>query len=173
MLLGFMGAGKSTIGPLVAERLGWRFIDVDQEIMRQEGMTIAELFRTRGEEAFRALENRLTAGLSCHARTVLAPGGGWVLRPGALDSLPDSACTVWLRVSPEEAVRRLRGTLDDRPLLAGADPLAQARELLAQREPLYARAHHIVDVDARAPEDVARQIAALIATGDHGGDEEG
>ena len=173
VLVGISGAGKSTVGPLLAKRLGWRFIDFDEEIVRTAGRSIAEIFRTDGEAAFRALERRLTRELSSVADTVVAPGGGWITDSDALAGLPRSARVIWLRVSPEEAVRRLQQSPVERPLLAGPDPAARAREILLRREPLYQQAHHTIDVDARAPEAIVREIVALIGIEDHGHSEEG
>jgi shikimate kinase len=172
VLVGFMGAGKSTVGPLLARRLGWRFTDIDEEIVRRTGASVAEIFRSRGESAFRAMERELTAALSSGPDTVIAPGGGWILQPGALESLPGTARVVWLRVSPEEAVRRLRNDPIERPLLAGPDPLGQARALLPLREPAYRRAHYTVDADARAPADIAAEIAALLDLEGHGDEDQ-
>ena len=162
VLIGFMAAGKTTVGRKVAKRLGWRFIDLDEEIVRRTGATIAELFRERGEPAFRALERRLTDELSCEQRVVLAPGGGWVTDPAAFDRLSASSVVVWLRVSPEEAVRRARRSRTKRPLLAGPDRLERARTILAAREPMYRKAHHVIDVDGRTAAEVAADIARLV-----------
>jgi shikimate kinase len=172
VLIGFMGAGKTTVGRLLARDLGWRFVDVDEEIVRRAGTSIATLFRERGESVFRELEQRLTQELSWLADTVIAPGGGWILRPGALDGLPSTTRVVWLRVSAEEAVRRLRDTSTERPLLAGPDPLARAHGLMAEREPLYRRADHTIDTNARAPDAIAREIASLLQIEDHGNEEQ-
>lgn len=173
VLVGLSGAGKSTVGPLLAERLGWRFIDFDEQIARDAGTTIAEIFRTEGEASFRERERRLTRELSSVAHAVVAPGGGWITDPGALAGLPRGARVIWLRVSPEEAVHRLRGSTIERPLLAGAGALRRAHEILAARERLYRQAHHTIDVDARAPADIAREIAALLETEADGDSEEG
>jgi shikimate kinase len=173
VLVGLSGAGKSTVGPLLAQYLGWRFLDFDEEIARDAGTSIAEIFRTGGETSFRERERRLTRELSSVAHTVVAPGGGWITDPGALAGLPRSARVIWLRVSPEEAVRRLRGSTIERPLLAGPDPLRQALERAAAREPLYRQAHHTIDVDARAPADIVRDIAALLEAEADGDSEEG
>jgi shikimate kinase len=162
-LIGFMAAGKTTVGRLLADRLGWRFVDVDEEIVRRSGETVPEIFRLHGEAVFRALEARLTAELRSLDRAVIAPGGGWVTTPSALDDLPDGTVVVWLRVSAEEAIRRV-GPAADRPLLAGADPLARARSLIAERESLYRRADLTIDVDGRSPAAIAAEIAARLAT---------
>ena len=172
VLVGLSGAGKSTVGPLLAQHLGWRFLDFDEQIARDAGASIAEIFRTGGEMSFRERERRLTRELSSVAHTVVAPGGGWITDPGALAGLPRGARVIWLRVSAEEAVRRLRGSAIERPLLAG-DPLRRAREILAEREPLYRQAHHTIDVDARAPADIVREIATLLETEADGDSEEG
>jgi shikimate kinase len=153
-----MAAGKSTVGPLLARALGWRFRDLDVEIERHTGATVPELFRTRGERAFRALEQELTAGLLQESGTVIAPGGGWAASAGALEQLPGGVCAVWLRVSAEEAVRRALASGQERPLLAGRDPLRIARDLLGAREASYARAAVHVDVDGRTPQEVAAAI---------------
>ena len=159
VLIGLPGAGKSTVGPLLAARLGWRFTDVDEEITRRTGRTVAGLFRTEGEPAFRALERDLTAALSSVSHRVLAPGGGWAVQPGALDALPPEAATVWLRVSPAEAIRRLRGSPVIRPLLAAADPLAALEALAGQRHDIYARADLTVDADGEHADHIADTIA--------------
>jgi shikimate kinase len=163
-----MAAGKSTIGKLLADRLGWRFLDPDVEIARRTGTTIAEIFRTDGEAAFRALERELTASLHSVPPVVLAPGGGWITNPGAVEALPPGSILVWLRVSAEEAVRRALAASDERPLLAGPDPLAAARTLLAAREPLYAAADLVVDVEGRDPADIVQEITDSIGLEPYG-----
>jgi shikimate kinase len=160
VLVGLPGSGKTVTGSLLARALGWTFYDIDAEITRRTGLSVAQLFQTHGEVAFRAMEVRLTAELSSLADTVLAPGGGWAAQPGALDGLPPGTAIVWLRVSPEEAIRRLRGSpLRERPLLAGPDPLATMRSLLHQRSEYYERADLIVAVDDRGAEEISLTIS--------------
>jgi shikimate kinase len=159
VLVGFMAAGKSTVGRLLAESLGWRFVDIDAEIERSTDSTVAGLFRSRGQAAFRQLEReRMEAFLREHD-IVIAAGGGWAAQHDALDSVPDSAFVVWLNVSAEEAVRRAAREGDTRPLLAVSDPIGAARVLLAEREPSYGRADLRIDVNDRDPRDIAAAIA--------------
>lgn len=162
LLTGFMGAGKTTVGRRLAKTLGWDFIDLDDRIVQQAGMSIAEIFRRSGETAFRALESRLTGELSSVDRTVIAPGGGWILDPANSERLPPLTCTVWLRVSAEEAVRRIRSTGAERPLLAGTDPVAVAATLMERRRARYAAADVVIDVDGLAPAEVVDQIRSRI-----------
>ncbi|HEX7052122.1 MAG TPA: shikimate kinase [Longimicrobiales bacterium] len=162
ILVGFMAAGKSTVGRRLADLLGWVFIDFDEEIERRTGISIPEIFRLRGEPAFRALEAELTEEVAGIEHAVLAPGGGWITQPELLDAFGPETLVVWLRISPAEAVRRASRTLSHRPLLASApDPIAAARTLIREREPLYRLADVVVDVDGRDPEELAEEIAEL------------
>ena len=164
VLVGFMAAGKSSVGRKLAESLDWGFIDFDEEIERRTGTSIPELFRVEGAAAFRALEAELTAEVAEEPWVVLAPGGGWITQPELLEFFDDETLVVWLRISPEEAIRRASGTLSHRPLLASApDPLERARLLIREREPLYRLADVVVEVDGRDVDDVAEEIADLIA----------
>jgi shikimate kinase len=165
VLVGFMGAGKSTVGRLLAHRIGWPFIDLDREIERLAGKPIAALFATLGEPGFRLLEQQATAALAPLRATVLATGGGWVLDPQAHRRLGVSVTRVWLRVSLDEALRRLDDEPVKRPLLAGPDPRAAAAALLHQRESLYAMAEHVIDVDDCSVETIVRRISTLTRTG--------
>ncbi|HKJ91567.1 MAG TPA: shikimate kinase [Longimicrobiales bacterium] len=165
VLVGFMAAGKSTVGRLLAQRLGWRFVDFDTEIEASAGRSIERIFAEEGEAAFRALEAELTRHVAEEHDAVLAPGGGWITQPALVRRLRDGSRMVWLRVSAQEAVRRAAADPIVRPLLEADDPLAEARRLLAAREPQYARADWIVDVDGRTPTDVAREISERLEQG--------
>ena len=147
ILTGLPGSGKSSVGRAVAEQLGRRFLDFDEEIESRTGLSVAELFRTRGEPAFRALELDLTRELSVASGMVLAPGGGWAAIPGALELLRPPGVLVYLRASPEVVLRRMGSSRSARPLLSAPDPLAELRRLLAKREELYLLADHVVDVE--------------------------
>ncbi len=162
VLVGFMAAGKTSVGRRLAQALGWDFVDFDDVIEARTGASIPEIFRTQGEAAFRAMEARLTDEFSRARRVVLAPGGGWVTQPDLMDRLGPGTLIVWLRISPEEAVRRALADSVHRPLLAGADPLGKARLLLDEREEFYYLADTAVDTDGRAIDEVVREIAAKV-----------
>ena len=164
LLVGFMAAGKTTVGRILAKRLGWRFHDVDERIVEETGRSVAELFQSRGEAEFRSLEAARTASFLAESNAVISPGGGWAAMEGSLDALPEGTLTVWLRVSPAEAVRRALGTGVLRPLLACDDPIERARELLALREASYRRAALTVDAEGRDPADIAAEIEKYIRT---------
>jgi shikimate kinase len=169
VLVGFMGAGKTTVGRALADRLGWRFVDADEEVERRAGRGIAELFASDGEPAFRALEAEVVRDLvSMEDHRVIATGGGWAADPTRVPALPPAARAVWLRVSPEVAVRRAHGeglshSSPVRPLLEVDDPLATARALLADREPGYAAAGTRIETDGRKPGDIVGEIVRALA----------
>lgn len=162
VLLGYMASGKSTVGEALARRLEWDYLDFDVEIERREGATVRDIIDAAGEEHFRALEGALTAEAAAADRVVLAPGGGWVTRPEFLDALGPGTLAVWLQVSPEETVRRLRGDTIARPFKDHPDPAGVIAEMLAERIPLYERADLNVPADARSPESIAFEIETLV-----------
>ncbi|HEX2049127.1 MAG TPA: 3-dehydroquinate synthase [Actinomycetota bacterium] len=155
VLVGFMGAGKSTVGPLVARRLGLPFVDVDRVVEERAGAPVAELFATRGEDAFRALESAAAADALDRDDGVVALGGGALGDDATRAQLRDHT-VVYLRAPYEELVARI-GNPSSRPLLARGD----ARALWAARGPVYERvADIVVDTAARDAHDVAREVAA-------------
>ncbi len=153
VLVGFMGAGKSTVGPLVAEALGWRFLDLDQELARGAGVSIPELFRTRGEAEFRAQELRLAREAGGLEGYVLAAGGGAFAQPETRKALSDGAFTVWLECGLPAVLGRISPD--------GSRPLATDRETIAglfvQRESSYRQADGRVDAE-QTPAAVARDV---------------
>jgi shikimate kinase len=156
-----MGVGKSTVGQLLAERLGVSYRDTDDDIVAEQGRTVAEIFAGEGEAAFRAIEARAVARALAGHDGVLALGGGAVVDPrtrALLSGLP----VVFLDVDAGEAVRRI-GRDPGRPLLAG-DPHRRWRTLAAARRPLYAEvARAVVDTTGRAPERVVEAVLAALA----------
>jgi shikimate kinase len=153
-----MGSGKSTVGALLASRLGWSFFDFDDEIEARSGLTIEEIFRDRGEAAFRALEAEVGRDLLRLDRAVLASGGGWAAVAGRMESLGRETLSVWLRVSPETSIERLRGEARARPMLAVPDPAERAARLLRDRSLDYGRARLHLDTEGRPPEELADTI---------------
>ena len=161
VLVGFMAAGKTSVGAALARRLEWRFVDVDAEVERTAGASIPEIFRREGEAAFRRLEAAATEDALRSDEVVVASGGGWPSNPFAdWPELPSGTVSVWLRVDGREAVRRARAQgLVERPLLAGGDPEAAVEELLADRDAAYRRAAIHVDTGGRGPEEIAARLA--------------
>ena len=155
-LTGFMGSGKSTIGPIVANTIGYEFVDLDRQIEEQEGCVVAEIFRTRGEPAFRALEHAKLTELSARPRIVVSLGGGTVVVPATFDLVRGTGIVVYLSIAEEELPRRLRRR-NDRPLLNGPsgerlpdeELRRRVRDLHAAREPIYRQADLIVPTDER------------------------
>jgi shikimate kinase len=164
LLVGFMGSGKTLVGQALARRLGWAFRDFDHEIRSRVGLPIPEIFRQHGEVHFREMEREVGETLLRERDVVLASGGGWPTSPGRLEEVPAGTVTVWLKVSAEEAVRRVREEGPTRPLLAVSDPLAKARELLMEREAHYEKADFSLDSSEGDPEELARRIEEMIPT---------
>jgi shikimate kinase len=161
VLVGLPGAGKSTIGRAVAERLGRTFLDFDLEIERREGKSIVEIFGEKGEGHFRELERVLTEELRLMGNMVLAPGGGWVSNPEVIRLIRPPARLVYLRVRPETALKRLGSDRSSRPLLSRPDPLGELRRLLNQRKAAYESADHVIEVELLGFEEVIKRVASL------------
>jgi shikimate kinase len=164
-LIGFMGSGKTTVGGVLADRLGWSFADLDDLIVRSAGLTVAEIFAREGEEGFRRRETAAVRAAAAGRRSVVATGGGAACREENLALMLSSGRVVALTVSAAEAVRRT-GSRSGRPLLDGsADPLAAATTLLSARQPFYARAHLSVETDRRTPDEAASAILGGLGLG--------
>jgi shikimate kinase len=158
-----MGSGKSTVAHRLAARRGARAVDVDEEIVRDTGSTIAELFAQRGEVGFRDVEaTTLARLLAVEHPLVLATGGGVVLRSANVAALRARSVVVWLDASVATLAARV-GDGTGRPLLQG-DPIGRLGSLDAERRPYYAGAAHlVVAVDALDPDGVAEAIQHLLA----------
>lgn len=137
------GSGKSTVGRQLARQLGWRLVDSDTEIEQRIGMPIRVFFEQQGETAFRDIEEAVIARLARLERTIIATGGGAVLRAANRRALAEHTHVVYLRSTPEELHRRLRHDTQ-RPLLKVADPLRRLRDLFRERDPLYREAAQFV-----------------------------
>ncbi len=159
VLVGLSGAGKTTVGLLVARALGMPFHDLDQRIEASAGCRVAELFAREGEAVFRQREQREMLAVLAGVPAVVAAGGGWAAQPGNLAAAGESVRAVYLRVSAETAARRLAGSTD-RPLLASGNLQERLSALLHAREPWYAKAECVVDAEV-APEEVAAQVVQM------------
>jgi shikimate kinase len=157
-LIGMMGAGKSTIGRLLARRLRLRFLDSDHEIEARCGVKIPVVFELEGEAGFREREQQVIGELTALDGVVLATGGGVILSEDNRRRLAQRGTVVYLRARPEDLYRRVRHDRN-RPLLANGDPLARLRQLHAQRDALYASiAHLVVDSGAQSVQALAREL---------------
>lgn len=158
VIIGFMGAGKSTVGPMLADRLGWTFVDLDDEVAGRAGEPVHEIIRGRGLDTFRRLESEAGSAVMRRRRVVVAVGGGWPAQPGHMELLADGTLSVWLRVSPATALARIAESATPRPLLEVADPLATAESLLARRRQHYRRGDLEIDTERRTPDEVVGAI---------------
>jgi shikimate kinase len=167
-LIGYRCTGKTTVGPIVAARLGWKFVDADEELEREAGQTIQQIFAAEGEAGFRDREQANLQRLAQVPKCVIATGGGIVLREPNREHLRGTGLVAWLTASPALIWQRMQDdptTAQRRPALAQGG-LAEVEELLARREPLYREtAHTIVDAEARSPETIAAAILAAWETG--------
>lgn len=158
-----MGVGKSSVGTALAARLGLPFVDLDREIEAEAGRSVAGIFESEGEAAFRRRERGALEAVAGRA-AVAALGGGAIAQPGVPERLLESGTVVWLRARPETLVARL-GDAAARPLLAGLaakEREARLRGLLAEREPAYARADVAVDTDTLDVEATAEAVARAL-----------
>ncbi len=156
-LIGFMGAGKSCVGRLAAERLHFDFLDTDESIEAQVGKSITSIFAQEGEPAFREYERQIVLQLNQRKGTVIATGGGLPVNPLNLADLKAHALVVYLWASPQslwERVRRQR----HRPLLQDPDPLANIQRLLSARDPFYRQADVLVNSERRSVMEVTQQV---------------
>jgi XRE family transcriptional regulator, aerobic/anaerobic benzoate catabolism transcriptional regulator len=155
-LIGLRGAGKSTLGKMLAKHIGWDFVELNKEIEAQNGLSVAEIIALYGQEGFRRMEQAaLGQLLARNGLMVLATGGGIVSEPVSFDLILSSFYTIWIKAEPEEHMARVRGQGDLRPMADDRSAMAELRSILKSREPLYARASAVVDtsglsVDAAA-----------------------
>jgi shikimate kinase len=156
-LVGLMGTGKSSVGRITADLMGFEFLDTDDWIESQTGRTIAEIFAQNGEATFRQLEEDAARSLSSRRQIVISAGGGFVVNPNNLESLKTHAFVVCLWASPEIIWDRLR-TQSHRPLLQTADPLEKIRQLLNDRSAAYHQADAMIHTGFRSPREVAQQV---------------
>ena len=158
-LLGLRGAGKSTIGPQLAQRLSVPFVELDACIERASGLRIGEIFQVHGESYYRATERAELFRLLASEPCVLAVGGGIVADAQSFQALRTRTRTVWLRAEPEDHWQRVIAQGDMRPMADNEQAFADLRSILAMREPLYRQAEFVVDT---SKQDVAQVVAAIV-----------
>ncbi|MBV9394649.1 MAG: helix-turn-helix transcriptional regulator [Methylobacteriaceae bacterium] len=163
-LIGLRGAGKSTLGRIVAEKLGWQFVELNKEIERDNGMSVPEIFAMYGQEGYRRFEQAALRKLIARdGPMLLATGGGIVAEPVTFDLILSSFYTIWLKAEPEEHMRRVREQGDLRPMAGDASAMQELRAILVSREPFYAQARATVDTADSSVEEAAERLQALIA----------
>lgn len=157
VLTGFMATGKTTAGRIIADVLRMRFVDVDAEIVRQEGQSVAQVFAQRGEEAFRQIEADLCRQFAQQRSLVIATGGGALINPDTLAAMKETGLVVCLWASPETIQRRLSGE-SGRPLAADWEALYE------HRKPIYESMPHHVTTSGKIPEEIAKEVVTLWRT---------
>jgi XRE family aerobic/anaerobic benzoate catabolism transcriptional regulator len=162
-LIGLRGAGKSTLGKMLAGRIGWSFVELNKEIERQNGLSVAEIIALYGQEGFRRMEQAALVQLLARKELmVLATGGGIVSEPVTFDLILKSFYTIWLKAEPEEHMGRVRSQGDLRPMADDRSAMAELRNILISREPLYARANAMVDTAGLTVDAAAARLADAV-----------
>lgn len=160
VLIGLPGAGKTTVGALVAETLGCPFVDIDAVIVRRMQMPVSRIFAELGETRFRSIERDTVNEALAAVPSVIVPGGGWAAQEGNLAPVRASAFVVYLKCMVTTAVKRIEGG-GSRPLMVGEDPIDTMRKLMLEREPWYRQADVEVKNDMRTAQQTADDIVVL------------
>lgn len=161
VLTGFMGTGKTVVGRELSHILGWKIIDVDDEIVKAQAMTINKIFSKFGEPRFRDIETEMIRKVAGNRNVIISTGGGAVLRQENMDILRENGVIVCLWAGPEAILRRT-GSSDERPLLQVEDPLKKIKELLEYRRPFYEKADIVIDTGEKTPFHIAKEILEMM-----------
>ncbi|MBI5696302.1 MAG: shikimate kinase [Nitrospirae bacterium] len=164
-LVGFMGTGKTTIGRILAKKLGFRFVDSDDAIEFDQGMSVSDIFAVYGEKYFRSVEKDVIQRLAVQDGQVISAGGGAVIDPGNVENMKKAGPVICLTAPPEVILKRVERHTH-RPLLQVPDPLAKIKELLDTRAPFYAKADVTIDTSGMTPEEVATEILKKVGARD-------
>jgi shikimate kinase len=159
VLVGLPGAGKTTVGKLVADKLGTQVVDIDALVVRKMQMPVSRIFAEYGEAKFRAVEAESMRQALSGAPAVITPGGGWAAQPGALDEVRASCYLIYLRTMAVTAAKRSADY--GRPLLIGEDPVEKMRQLLKERDSFYSQADGEVKADVKSPTALADEVVQL------------
>ena len=162
-LLGVRGAGKSTVGAALADRMAVPFVELDQKIEITSGLSLSELFELHGEAHYRRLEREELRLVLDGRPLVLATGGSIVSDQDSYAFLRQNARTVWLRARPEDHWDRVIRQGDRRPMAENPHAFAELRALLSAREPLYAAAHHVIETSGRSLDQVVEAVRVVVA----------
>ena len=160
-LCGFMATGKSSVGRRLAALIGHEFVDMDTLIEAETGMSIPEIFSSRGEAAFRALESQMVDRVTSRTGCVVATGGGTIANRENLQKLKNAGIVITLTAGIETILERV-GAAANRPMLHGQEKSERVRALLKEREPFYAQADFSVDTTSKSIEEVALEISAQL-----------
>lgn len=161
VLVGLMGAGKSSIGQRLAEAIGWKFVDSDDEIAAAAGCSIADIFAIHGEPIFRDLEVRVITRLLAGEPIILATGGGAWMQPLLRVAIKRTATSIWLRADLDVLTRRVERR-NHRPILEAGDKRSILAKLIDERYPIYAEADIVVDSGEGAHDKVVKQVLAAL-----------
>jgi len=161
VLTGFMGAGKTTIGRALAKKLQMRLVDIDEEIEKEQKMSINDIFSRHGEPHFRDIETAMIRELSRDKNVIISTGGGAVLRDENMEALKENGIIFCLNATAETILERT-GRSQDRPLLKVENPKEKINELLAYRRPFYERAGIMIETDGKTPSEVVQEIMEIV-----------
>lgn len=157
VLTGFMGTGKTAVGKELSRILGWKVIDVDEEIVKAQEMSVNEIFNRFGEARFREIETGMIREVSKRKNVIISTGGGAVIKQENMDLLRDTGVVICLDASPETILKRTSSN-SERPLLNVEDPFRRIKELLEFRRPFYERADIVINTEGKTPLLIAEEV---------------